>query len=178
MGFGARFTGRLHCLLRLMSSQGLRQRCCQLLVLILFSVGMPVNDANAHAASWSINTQAKPLAIDFRYTDGSPMVFARIKVMAADGKILQVGNTDRNGLFSFVPDEAASGAPWTVIADGDEGHQITATIAADAVPKIVNRRSGVSSSLMWLLVTSVLINIAVLCAFIERRWRGNASPKT
>jgi hypothetical protein len=178
MAFGGRFTGRFNGLLTLMSAMRLPHLCFLAGTLIPFSFGVAVVDVQAHAPSWSINTEARPLTIEYRYTDGSPMPFAKIKVMAVDGSVLQIGNSDRSGRFSFVPDDAPAGGPWTVIAVGDEGHEITATIAADAVSNIVNRRSGVSSSLIWLLVASVLTNIAVLCAYIERRWRRNASAKT
>lgn len=142
---------------------------CITLSLVLFT-----SSAYSHAPSWSVDTKATPVTLRFTYTDGKAMSFSKVRVLAPDGEIFQIGNADRNGFFSFIPtrDDATEGnddeAFWTVSASGDEGHEIKAEVTAGASSDIQSRQLAMSASLAWLLVASVIVNFAFIGAKLER----------
>ncbi|MDR2480711.1 MAG: carboxypeptidase-like regulatory domain-containing protein [Spirochaetaceae bacterium] len=67
--------------------------------------------------------------VRFNYSTGESMIYARICVYppsTPDTDVLQ-GTTDRNGLFSFTPDEAGL---WRVTAEDGMGHKSEIAIEA------------------------------------------------
>ncbi|MDR2633017.1 MAG: DUF4198 domain-containing protein [Treponema sp.] len=81
----------------------------------LFAHGVEVYDLSGHTD--------KPVAtVHFTYSTGEPMAFSKVQVYPpsnpAQGILESV--TDRNGLFSFTPDEAGE---WRVEAADGMGHQ-------------------------------------------------------
>ena len=163
----------------LKASRGLKFFSCFFTVFLGVSLFL-AQTAQAHAPSWSVETEAAPIILRFTYTDGKPMSFSKVRVLSPDGEIYQVGNADREGYFSFIPrgyvesTESDSAPLWTVLAIGDEGHEIKAEVSAEASTNIQSRQSSMSSALAWLLVVSVL-NFAFLGAKLERLLSGRSS---
>jgi nickel transport protein len=81
----------------------------------LFAHGVEVFDVSGSAGK-------SPVVVCFRYSTGEPMAFARIKLYPPAHPETEslVSVADRNGLFSFVPDEAGE---WAVEAADNMGHQ-------------------------------------------------------
>jgi nickel transport protein len=58
------------------------------------------------------------------YSDGEPMSFVKIKVTSPQGKTHQVGNSDANGNFAFLPNQPGK---WLVVAEDGMGHRAETT---------------------------------------------------
>lgn len=54
------------------------------------------------------------------YSGGEPMSFAKARVLGPDGQTHQVGNTDAQGRFAWLPDRDG---PWRVALDDGQGHR-------------------------------------------------------
>jgi uncharacterized GH25 family protein len=69
--------------------------------------------------------------IRFGYTDGEPMLFARVKVFSPSSPDAPVQESvaDRAGYFSFIPFEAGE---WRLTAEDGMGHKGTITISVNA----------------------------------------------
>lgn len=69
------------------------------------------------------------------YSDGEPMSFVKIKVTTPQGKTHQVGNSDANGSFAFLPGQPGK---WLVAAEDGMGHRaetVWQQSAGKAAPK-------------------------------------------
>ena len=86
----------------------------------------------AHGVECSINTGAK--SVKSQYDDGAPMSYADVKIFTPEGKEFQSGVTDKNGIFSFVPDSKGT---WKIKIDDGMGHRIDKTIKINADFKIL-----------------------------------------
>jgi hypothetical protein len=69
--------------------------------------------------------------IRFGYTDGEPMLFARVKVFSPSSPDAPVQESiaDRAGYFSFIPFEPGE---WRLTAEDGMGHKGTITISVNA----------------------------------------------
>jgi hypothetical protein len=69
--------------------------------------------------------------VRFGYTDGEPMLFARVKVFSpsSPGAPVQESVADRAGYFSFIPFEPGA---WQLTAEDGMGHKGTITLVVDA----------------------------------------------
>lgn len=139
------------------------------------------NQAYAHASTWSVQAEAAPITLRFTYSDGQAMAFSKVKVLSPNGEIFQVGNADRDGFFAFVPrrsdiaNVSDEQALWTVSAMGDEGHEITATVTAQASSDIQSKQFAMSATIAWLLVVSVILNFAFVGAKLEHFLRHRSA---
>ncbi|ERP31002.1 hypothetical protein [Chitinivibrio alkaliphilus] len=75
----------------------------------------------SHAVISEQMETASTVSIRFSYEDGEPMAYAAVEIFspAEDRVPFQTGRTDKNGVFSFVPD--AEGM-WLVSADDGDDH--------------------------------------------------------
>jgi nickel transport protein len=87
----------------------------------LFGHGVEVYDISADDTA----------AVHFKYSTGEGMAYAQIRLFAPSRPETEVllSLTDRNGRFSFVPDEEG---PWTVEASDGMGHQGSITVRAES----------------------------------------------
>jgi nickel transport protein len=69
--------------------------------------------------------------VHFKYSTGDPMMYAKIKLYPPSRPEVESlqGVADRNGIFSFVPDEEGE---WRIEAEDGMGHRGTITISAAA----------------------------------------------
>jgi hypothetical protein len=115
------------------------------------------SQAAAHTAGGRI-LNGKAAITEFRFSDGSPMAFADVKVFAPSSTELWLaGRADGSGRFAFMPDKAGD---WTVEAREAEGHTalLTVTIAAGdlATAALIPRYWG------FVLLGSVALNLLLL----------------
>lgn len=64
--------------------------------------------------------QNEAIVVTGIYSDGSPMSFVNVKVLTPAGKTHQVGNSDANGRFAFVPGQAGK---WLATLTDGMGHK-------------------------------------------------------
>ncbi|MFP3090194.1 hypothetical protein LQZ21_07685 [Treponema sp. TIM-1] len=126
----------------------------------LFAHGVEVYDISG----------ALPAAtIHFKYSTGEPMMFAKIRLFAPSRPDTEVLSslTDRNGRFSFIPDEEGE---WTIEASDNMGHQgsiiISAAATADEAPKKTGEQASLGIRLI--LGLSLILNIFAAYNFILR----------
>ena len=61
------------------------------------------------------------IVLESHYTDGETMSYAEVTILAPEKKLpFQSGYTDRNGYFSFIPDECGV---WEVVFQDGLGHR-------------------------------------------------------
>lgn len=84
--------------------------------------------------------------VHFIYSTGEPMMYAKIKLYPPSRPEVESlqSITDRNGIFSFIPDEAGE---WRIDAEDGMGHKGTITInaagpGAGAAEGTVSERGG------------------------------------
>ncbi|MHA7833017.1 MAG: hypothetical protein ACX94A_00920 [Algiphilus sp.] len=111
--------------------------------------------------------------VRFSYTAGQVMDGARIQVrMPESQQVFQVGRTDAQGHFSFVPDRPGN---WIVEADDERGHKLEAIVAvgaaASAAASAPERVTLPRQLLMWALLGSLLANAGLLSALIGAKKR-------
>lgn len=125
-----------------------------------WAVGIP--SAMAHTALHRV-LDTPGVTVEFGYSDGSSMAAAEVRVFAPGQKATprQVGRTDADGRFAFLPN--ADGV-WTVSARDEDGH------VHDAEVKI---SGGVASSGSWwrraVLFGSIFLNVALIAFLVELR---------
>ncbi len=86
-----------------------------LILLLLFPSG-----AFPHGVYGSCRTYSRVFCVEARYTTGDVMSYAEVKVLSPKLKIpFQIGRTDANGVFCFLPD---SPGVWRVRVEDGMGH--------------------------------------------------------
>lgn len=129
--------------------------------------------AFAHGAHSERVTEAPAEVVRFSYTAGQAMDGARIRVrMPETQQVFQVGRTDAQGQFAFVPDRPGN---WIVEADDERGHKLEATVAvgasAAAAEEEPERVVVPRQILMWALLGSLLANAGLISALIGAKKR-------
>jgi nickel transport protein len=82
-----------------------------LLVLNLLSHGLTVK--------WE--KRAPGIHLSAFYSQNNPMISAKVEIYFGDSEtVFQTGSTDKNGAFSFIPDQAGI---WWVVVDDEMGHR-------------------------------------------------------
>ncbi len=103
--------------------------CAWLIFLLIFS-----NRAFAHGVEGKIYYFTGGIVINAAYDTGEPMSYAAVKIYAPDSKIkFQLGRTDRNGRFAFVPDIPGK---WKVIISDRLGHRLNLSINISQAPSL------------------------------------------
>jgi nickel transport protein len=109
--------------------------------------------------------------VRFIYSTGEEMAYTLVRVYAPSGpgtEILQ-SITDRNGYYSFVPDEEGE---WRITAEDDTGHrgEIKLTVAGSKDAAVVPRGTGDTPlTLRVIFGLSLILNIFAAYSFILRR---------
>ena len=76
----------------------------------------------AHGVDGEVLYLPRVIMIEASYDTGEPMSYARVDIYAPDSKIrFQIGRTDRNGCFAFVPDGPGQ---WRVKVFDELGHAL------------------------------------------------------
>jgi nickel transport protein len=111
--------------------------------------------------------------VRFWYSTGEPMAYADVKVFAPASPAVETiaGWTDRNGCFSFVPDEAGE---WRVEAEDGLGHRGVIAINAEKDSSGGTEKNSASGGggPLWLRVIlglSLILNIFAAYNFVLRK---------
>lgn len=132
------------------------QAAIALLLGALLVLALPAPDAAAHTAGGRI-LSGKAAIAEFRFSDGSPMAFADVKVFSPSQELWLAGRADGAGRFAFMPDKAGE---WALEAREAEGHsaRLSLGIAADdlTTTALIPRYWG------FVLLGSVALNLLLL----------------
>ena len=143
------------------------------------TVGHPVA-AWAHGVGSREMDPGVARVMEFLYSDGEPMAFARVQVTApGEGGVFQSAHADARGRFAFVP---AGPGEWTVTASDGQGHRAVhaVTVVAEksgaATPAVPAVAATVGPTWRGVaLGVSLLVNVALGAALLRCR-RAGPSP--
>jgi nickel transport protein len=130
---------------------------------VIFAHGVEVSD---------VTGQQDVYTIMFSYTDGTPMLFAKVKVFppSSPDAPTQESVADRNGYFSFVNDEPGE---WRLTGEDGMGHKgevIVMTAAALETKETgepTEKTGGrVSLTMRLILGLSLILNIFAVYNFV------------
>jgi nickel transport protein len=128
--------------------------------------------AEAHDLVVRTELSGRAVIVQGDYAGESPVRDAEVRVFESNTEISPtlVGRTDRNGVFSFVPDVAGE---WVVIVDDGYGHYAESRITIDEDGAATSNGSGRLSTWLQMLVgVSVIFGITGLW-----HWRKAASGR-
>jgi nickel transport protein len=138
-----------------------RSLCVAALLGLLFALSL--TPVAAHTVSGRV-LNGKAAIAEFRFSDGSPMAFADVKVFAPSKELWLAGRADGGGRFAFMPDSAGE---WTLEAREAENHtaRLTLTIAAGdlAASALIGRHWA------FVLLASFALNILLVSILLRRR---------
>ncbi|MDR2133781.1 MAG: hypothetical protein LBP27_01645 [Treponema sp.] len=128
----------------------------------------------AHGVEVSVATGATGFGgetVRFMYSTGEEMSFALIRVFAPSGPSTEIVQsiTDRNGYYSFVPDEEGE---WRITAEDDMGHKGEITLTAAASGNSVRDAGGTGAAppvFRVILGLSLVLNIFAVYSFVLGR---------
>jgi nickel transport protein len=108
--------------------------------------------------------------VRFMYSTGEEMAYTLVRVYAPsrpDTETVQ-SITDRNGYYSFVPDEEGE---WRITAEDDTGHkgEILLAVAGSGNAAVPRGTGGTPLALRVILGLSLILNIFAAYNFILRR---------
>lgn len=133
--------------------------------LLGFLLALPLQ-ANAHTVSGRL-LEGKATIAEFRFSDGSPMAFADIKVFAPSKELWLAGRADGAGRFAFMPDDPGE---WTLEAREAENHtaRLALTVGASdlAATALIGRRWA------FVLLASFALNILLASLLLRRARQG------
>jgi uncharacterized GH25 family protein len=114
----------------------------------------------------------------FSYTDGTSMLFAKIKVFSPSSPDVpaQESVADRDGYFSFVPFENGD---WRLTAEDGMGHRGEIVITATGETAALTAENAAPSNklpavIAMVLGISLMLNIFALWYFVGLRKKGSA----
>jgi hypothetical protein len=145
-----------------------------LFVAAVFLLNLPVT-VFAHGVDISDMTGRQDVrTIRFYYTDGTPMLFAKVKVFppSSPDAPAQESIADRNGYFSFVNDEPGE---WRLTAEDGMGHkgEIMVTIAGETETKAGAQAASpgnkLPSSFAAVLGLSLILNVFGFWYIMKKR---------
>ncbi len=95
-------------------------------LIICFLIFLSSQAVLAHGVEGEIEYFPKGVVVTATYDTGEPMSYAKVEIYAPDSKIrFQIGRTDRNGRFAFVPDVSGR---WQVIVSDRLGHRLELSV--------------------------------------------------
>jgi uncharacterized GH25 family protein len=149
-----------------------------LFVAVVFLLNFPAA-VFAHGVEISdVTGRQNVRTIRFFYTDGTPMLFAKVKVFppSSPDAPAQESIADRNGYFSFVSDEAGE---WRLTGEDGMGHRGEIIVTVDAEPEAgaQNAASGgnmtagkLPSPFAALLGLSLIVNVFGLWYVMKKKF--------
>lgn len=147
-------------------------------LLAAIPVGLPA-DASAHGTGHSLLEHEPVVAVEFHYSDDTPMRYAEVMVFSPrDLKVEhQNGRTDRNGKFVFCPDVPGK---WLIKVNDGMGHEEKAVmevgpeaISGETEKPRTHPVSGgsepLSKTLKIIAGLSLILNLSFAGYFVKRR---------
>lgn len=129
----------------------------------------------AHGVVYEIKND-KAVIIKVGYDDGEPMIYAKVKIFPpADRKTeYQNGRTDKNGCFSFLPDQSGE---WKITVSDGMGHGVNRTIKVEEAMEIENISVGLPRWYKLIVGISVLWGLGGLVFFLMARKEAATSTR-
>lgn len=99
------------------------------------------------------------IGISFFYSDGTPLSFGEVKVFSPSDKenAFQIGSTDKNGCFVFLPDEKGK---WRIEVNDGMGHGLVKEI--EVTEDLLVKGGGRSTFSLW---QKLLIGLSIIIGF-------------
>ncbi len=98
-------------------------------MIILFFFLLLPSIVMAHGVEGEVLKLPGVIVVEAIYDTGEPMSYARVEIWSPDSKIrFQLGRTDRNGKFAFVPDLSGT---WKVKVSDGLGHALALKVRVD-----------------------------------------------
>ena len=120
----------------------------------------------AHTVSGRV-LDGKAAIAEFRFSDGSPMAFADIKVFAPSKELWLAGRADGAGRFAFMPDNPGE---WTLEAREAENH--TARLALTVGANDLAATALIGRHWAFVLLGSFAVNILLASLLLRARQRA------
>jgi hypothetical protein len=131
--------------------------------LLLVALLLPPSGTAAHTVSGRV-LNGKAAIAEFRFSDGSPMAFADVKVFAPSKELWLAGRADGAGRFAFMPDKAGE---WTVEAREAENHTARLAVTVDATD--LAPTALISRHWAFVLLGSLALNIWLASLLLKHR---------
>ncbi len=139
-------------------------RFCRGAAILFWAMGA----AQAHELDVMVRMAPPAVVLRAVYGGTEPVPFAKVRVFAAGEPRAeyQMGFTDRNGAFSFVPD---AGGPWRVVIDDETGHR--REVAVSVPPRFTDGGATGSVGVGASRLERALLGVALLVG-ITGFWYG------
>ncbi len=154
-------------------------------LLVATSMGWP-GDAGAHGTGHRLLKDAPAVALEFHYSDQTPMRYAEVLVFSPQDREVehQNGRTDRHGKFVFCPDAQGQ---WLVKVNDGMGHaeEAAVSVGQEAISVEAGKSQALPGSgafgpmpkvLKIIIGLSLMLNVAFAAYFLKRRSNGAANP--
>jgi nickel transport protein len=144
------------------------------------------HDVFAHGTGHRLLNDVKTTAVEFHYSDNTPMAYAEVLVFSPGNREIefQNGRTDKNGVFVFCPDAAGK---WSVTVSDGMGHAAEAAVSVQLPEKQGGKAPGqdhssetalsASSSKTMKIITglSLIMNLAFALYLVKFRSKKSAA---
>ncbi len=144
--------------------------------MILIAVGILYsgNVAWAHGVSYEMVENSAAVTFKSGFSNGSPIAYGEVLIYAPDNADIefQNGRTDRNGIFSFLPDKPGI---WKIEVDGGLGHKLIFTVNVaesekkDLTAQTIKDPLQASMSIKVLLGISLIFNLCLAASYIRKK---------
>ena len=148
------------------------------MLLVGIPIGLPA-DAGAHGTGHRLLKHEPVVAIQFHYSDDTPMRYAEVMVFSPRNLKVehQNGRTDRNGKFVFCPDVPGK---WLIKVNDGIGHEekavievgpkaISGEIENPRTPPVSGGSETLSKALKIIVRLSLILNVSFAGYFVKRR---------
>ncbi|NDV28038.1 DUF4198 domain-containing protein [Desulfovibrio sp. JC010] len=128
----------------------------------------------AHGVAYEMVETSPAVTFKSGFSTGDPIAYGEVLVYAPDNADVefQNGRTDRNGVFSFLPD---SPGIWKVEVDGGMGHKLIfdVEVAESAASELAAHKKEnplqASVSIRVLLGISLIFNLCLAASYLRAR---------
>lgn len=147
------------------------------------ALAMP-GQAHAHGTGHRVLTGERVVALEFHYSDQTPMGYAEVMVFSPrDAEVEhQNGRTDQHGKFVFCPDTPGL---WVVKVSDGMGHAEQAAVTVDPeaasgpiaispVPASVTGQGSMATGVKAVAGLSLILNACFVFYFVKRRANATA----
>lgn len=130
-------------------------------------------EGKAHALEHRILDIQDQSAVEFYYSDGSPVSYAQVKIWSPEDSSIefQNGRSDRNGRFAFIPN---SDGLWRIMIKDGMGHAGSVNYERDAFgeqKRVLNRSNKGktnSQTILALLGVSLILNMGFFLRMLQK----------
>lgn len=149
-------------------------RIMAVVILVAAAASGLVTVCSAHGVSYEMIESSPAVTFKSGFSSGEPISYGEVLIYSpADREVeYQNGRTDRNGVFSFLPDRAGI---WKVEVEGGLGHKLMFDVPVSAagndgaVKAETISAPGKSKTVSALLGVSLLLNVALAAMYLRTK---------